>query len=103
MPGTHIVRGQFPEGTKKGQICLQVKHRSSTNEKGWLIEAAFSILVSIQLSHLIEWPKEQREASNIRHEDFRSSLVTLRVPPLDSETGWTGELWSNPVLLILEN
>ena len=22
--------------------------------------------------------------------------VTLRVPPLDSETGWTGELWSNP-------
>ena len=36
----------------------------------------------------------------------RSSVracVTLRVPPLDSETGWTGELWSNPVLLILEN
>ena len=29
--------------------------------------------------------------------------VTLRGPPLDSETGWTGELWSNPVLLILEN
>ena len=29
--------------------------------------------------------------------------VTLRLPPLDSETGWTGELWSNPVLLILEN
>ena len=24
--------------------------------------------------------------------------VTLRVPPLDSEMGWTGELWSNPVL-----
>ena len=30
------------------------------------------------------------------------SFVTLRLPPLDSETGWTGELWSNPVLLILE-
>ena len=29
--------------------------------------------------------------------------VTLRGPPLDSETGLTGELWSNPVLLILEN
>ena len=29
--------------------------------------------------------------------------VTLIPPPLDSETGWTGELWSNPVLLILEN
>ena len=22
--------------------------------------------------------------------------VTLRVPPLDSERGWTAELWSNP-------
>ena len=31
------------------------------------------------------------------------SSVTLRGPPLDSETGWTGELWSNRVLLILEN
>ena len=31
------------------------------------------------------------------------SYVTLRGPPLDSETGWTGELWSNCVLLILEN
>ena len=29
--------------------------------------------------------------------------VRLRLSPLDSETGWTGELWSNPVLLILEN
>ena len=28
--------------------------------------------------------------------------VTLRVPPLASERGWTGELWSNCVLLILE-
>ena len=32
-----------------------------------------------------------------------SSSVTLRVPPLDSETGWTGELSSNCVLLILKN
>ena len=24
-------------------------------------------------------------------------------PPLDSETGWTGELWSNRIVLILEN
>ena len=29
--------------------------------------------------------------------------VTLRGPPLDSETGWTGELSSNRVLLILDN
>ena len=38
-------------------------------------------------------------ASYIRHEDFRllllrPSSVTLTVPPLDSEMGWTGELWS---------
>ena len=29
--------------------------------------------------------------------------VTLRVPPLDSEMGWTGELWSKTKFLILEN
>ena len=29
--------------------------------------------------------------------------VTLRGPPLDSETGLTGELWSNRVHLILKN
>ena len=27
----------------------------------------------------------------------------LVVPPLDFETGWTGELWSNRVALILGN
>ena len=32
-----------------------------------------------------------------------SFSVTLREPPLDSERGWTGDLWSNRVLLILEN
>ena len=41
--------------------------------------------------------------SKIRQEDFLRSYVTLRGPPLDSETGWTGELWSNRVLLILIN
>ena len=36
------------------------------------------------------------EKSNIRHEEFRLSFVTLIRPlPLDSEMGWTGELWSN--------
>ena len=33
----------------------------------------------------------------------RSSSVRLTVPPLDSEIGWTGELWSKTKLLILEN
>ena len=47
--------------------------------------------------------------SYIRHEDFRPSSVlrpsvcNAQGTPLDSETGWTGDLWSNPVLLILEN
>ena len=31
-----------------------------------------------------------------------SYCVTLRVPPLDSEMGWTGEIWSNCVALILK-
>ena len=29
--------------------------------------------------------------------------VTLTVPPLDSETGWTGELWSKTNLLKWQN
>ena len=33
----------------------------------------------------------------------RPSSVMLRVPSLDSETGWTEELWMNRVILILEN
>ena len=41
--------------------------------------------------------------SNIRHEDFFRPFVALILPPLKSETGWTGELWSNRFLLILEN
>ena len=48
--------------------------------------------------------------SYIIDEDFRlpSGLcpdfsVTLVLPPLDSETGWTGELWSKTYLLIWQN
>ena len=54
----------------------------------------------------LNWQKVRAicKISKIRHNDFFHSFsVTLRVPPLDSETGWTGELWSNRVLLILEN
>ena len=32
-----------------------------------------------------------------------SEFVTPVLPPLDSETGWTGELWSKTNLLILQN
>ena len=31
------------------------------------------------------------------------SCVMLRGPPLDSGTGWTGELWSNTNFLIWQN
>ena len=46
--------------------------------------------------------------SYIRHKDFlrpppSCSSVTLRGPPLDSETGWTGKLWSKTNLLIWKN
>ena len=45
------------------------------------------------------------------HEDFCPSVhpfvcfssVTLVLPPLKCKTGWTGDLWSNCVLLKLEN
>jgi hypothetical protein len=46
---------------------------------------------------MIKYPKLDTRISFVR------MFVTLRGPPLDSETGWTGELWSNRVLLILEN
>ena len=44
--------------------------------------------------------------SYIRHGDFRTpspSFVTLVLPPLDSEAGWTGELWSKTNLLNWQN
>ena len=50
-----------------------------------------------------------KELSYIRKEKYRPATtpapmyVTLWLPPLDSEMGWTGELWSNRVLLIFEN
>ena len=46
--------------------------------------------------------------SKIRHEDFRPPsfcpfFEMLRVPLLDSEMGWTGELWSNTNILKWQN
>ena len=34
---------------------------------------------------------------------LRPCSVTLVLPPLDSEMGWTGELWSKTKFIILEN
>ena len=48
--------------------------------------------------------------SYIRKEKYRPATptsaavyVTLRLLPLDSEMGWTGELWSKTKFLIFEN
>ena len=45
--------------------------------------------------------------SNIYHKNFRPSpfFLTLRLSPspLDSEMGWTKELWTNLVFLLLQN
>ena len=43
--------------------------------------------------------------SYIRHKDFllRPPPSVTLVLPLKPKTGWTGELWSNCVLLILKN
>ena len=46
-------------------------------------------------SHDLSYHDLYTKASYIRHEDyFRPSSVTLRGPPQDSASGWTGELWS---------
>ena len=42
---------------------------------------------------------EQFGESNMRHKDFRPCSVTLRLLPLDSETGLTGVLWLQTNLL----
>ena len=80
------------------QISLASNHKKLSTE----------VLVELALSNL----KNQLLRSYIRKENYQPATtpaaaapmyVTLRGPPLDSETGWSGELWSNPVLLILEN
>ena len=65
---------------------------------------------SLKVTHMISRaPSSKPQTSYIRHEDFllrslvRPTSVTLRGPPLDSEMGWTGELWSKTKFLILEN
>ena len=68
-----------------------------------LLEAAWTIFFPIQTAVLNEY----FNPIYIRHKDFRPPSVrpsvTLVLPPLGSETGWTGELWSNCILLILKN
>ena len=65
---------------------------------GW-IRRELSIFVKENLTNMFNNPKLDTRISVLR----TLSFVTLRLPPLDSETGWTGELWSNCVFLVLEN
>ena len=49
----------------------------------------------------LEYPILDTRISFVR--SFVRSSVTLVLPPLISEMGWTGELWSKTKFLILEN
>ena len=73
-----------------------------TNVRGYVACLDCAIITTITYSLAMN---EKCLASNIRKRKY-SPATTAPVsrsgdPPLDSETGWTGELWSNHVLLIL--
>ena len=53
-------------------------------------------------SRLHNWPGILYQTRGFPPSSFPPS-VKLRVPPLDSKMGWTGELWSKTKFLILEN
>ena len=94
--------------TNQFYICERTKVLFTLNiffffhHSNWLIGVYLIVPIGVYLISCIK--------SNIIHEDFCLFIrphfffsVMLRVPPLDSEMGWTGELWSNSVFLILEN
>ena len=61
--------------------------------------------ISIALDHFNDFFYILLKKSYIRHENFCSSVRPSRSgdPVLDSETGWTGELWSKTNLLNWQN
>ena len=76
------------------------------------------IVFCIYLFHLNGFCDKKHKEPYIKHKDFRflsvlqpsvlhpsvlHPFITLRVPPLKSETGWTGELWSKTYLLNWQN
>ena len=54
--------------------------------------------IKLFIGHKLMYPKLDKRISGLC-----PSSVTLVLPPLDSETSCTGELWSNRVLVKLEN
>ena len=75
----------------------------------WVVLPVIYSLYTIGKLECHQKPRQLRQTSTtrflgpsyIRHLPFFS--VRLGLPPMDSETGWTGELLSNRALLILEN
>ena len=47
--------------------------------------------------------QRRKGVSYFRHKDFFHPSITLILPPLISEMGWTGELWSKTNLLNWQN
>ena len=69
-------------------------------------QQVFTATILFQIIKLNPYPKLERRNTVLLllllYYSCYCYCVTLRVPPLKSETGWTGELWFNCVLLILE-
>ena len=61
------------------------------------------ILVVKALTEKITLKVRSHPILDTRISFIHPSSITLRLPPLDSEMGWTGELWSKTKFLILEN
>ena len=56
LPGSHLVKGEFPEALQKGKICLLVHNDVDAdypdNKKGQLIQTAFNIASLVIIFHL---------------------------------------------------
>ena len=86
----------------KTQIVNKLKANCDKTQKNKLGQNLKTQMVTVVIMTVVTVPVIVRYPILDTRISFSFS-VTLRVPPHDSETGWTGELWSDPVLLILEN
>ena len=87
------------------EISDHMERKMSNIEQVEKAEPNSPIYKFIMLKRNMKSLHSKTQSSKIRHKDFRpsDSSVTLRGPPLDSETGWTGELWSKTNLLNWQN
>ena len=108
-----------PHPTVEGRICNDklLFLALIRNGKNW-VSVAHSVALSLLvigpsdyhtgLHRSVKWTQGsavQCSESYIRQDDIFCLFVGHTQGPLrqDSETGWTGELWSNRILLKLEN